>query len=250
MPAHFAREDAPRPTALLRTLGLEKLPETGERELRVDRHETSGQSQDGVDRQTILEGVLQLEMIGGEHLLQERAERDLPQPAADFRSLENLLQTADVLAQRENLLTALPDFAQPEVDVRDQSARVGAGSLQGLGVFGQAARDLPRQLAEGDADVPGDLRAELRDLLGQTHDLVLQEGDRQFGCLGSPATAAQESHAEDDDGHDKDRQEGANRWVVDRHGPRNRPGGMHDPPGRPGRPDASASLSAPYRGVN
>src|SRR5206468_11402724 len=107
-------------------------------------------------------------------------------------------QTADVLAQRENLLTALPDFAQPEVDVRDQSARVGAGSLQGLGVFGQAARDLPRQLAEGDADVPGDLRAELRDLLGQTHDLVLQERDRQFGWLGSPATAGQESHAEDE----------------------------------------------------
>ena len=151
---------------------------------------------------------MQSEVLDREDLLQKRPQSDFAQTAPDLRGLKNLLQTPDVLPERKDLLAAPPQFAQAQVDVGDEAAGVGAGLLQRLGVLREAQGHLAGHLVERDAHFPGNLRADLRDLLRQAGDLLLKEDDRGFRPVRGTGRAVQEDEAENDHRRRENRQDG------------------------------------------
>jgi len=158
-----------------------------ERELRVHRHQPVAQPQHRIYPLTRREPVLHFVGGGGQDLTQQLLEPDLPQGAAEFGNLEQLLDAGDGLAHALEALRRLPELPQPLAHVQQQARLIGAA-------LGQGARHL---LLGGDELVEAGSQVEellLQQAGGAPGSRVPQDDDDQEGEQDGEGEPDRERH--------------------------------------------------------
>ncbi len=101
-----------------------------ERELGVNRHEVVADADDGVDRLTAAEAVLEGVVPAGQDVIEESFQHQFAEAAAEFGGAEDVLEAGDVTADGLDPLGAFGELTEALADVAEN-----------LGGFGDALAD-------------------------------------------------------------------------------------------------------------
>ena len=101
---HVPQEAATQRRPLLVRLRRHHAVEALHRELRVDRHQPAAQADHRIHHLAVPEAVLEAIVLRRQDLRQQVLQQQLPEPAADLRRLQDVLQLPDVLPHLQHLL--------------------------------------------------------------------------------------------------------------------------------------------------